>query len=766
MIKLTDVELRNVVYFKEAKLDITRHPLTIISGRNKDSRISTETSNGAGKSLVLSVVPNLRYDQTPLATSKNRKDMLTSSAASITLSFVGNDNAAYTVTQTSSKIVIERDGKDLELRTLPLQRKRLEEIFPISENEFYSYVYLQSQRPLSFQNDKPASRLHYITEIFRLDVYDRLKKFFTKKLGEIKSKQVEFDVINNQLIKVNGLLERLQWSKDKAEQLEAARGIISTLGKDAKTLQSRIEKLKAALAVCDQYDKLRKQRKKLKPAISAKEARAELQLHDELREYESDMASYNAQVKQLTEQLAELGKPKNRAKLEKQLKGLQKLMVAEEKVLEQEFEKRQKAKALREKADDAAKDVLAAGGKLKKAEMTAIFGTKIHEDNLLKYQAVMQLESIVDDCADGECPTCQQSVNIKKFKKQLAEAREGVKHAKQQIRLIEACAAYVTAEAKASKIDFDEEAFVARRDGYRAAAAETEKLEAQLEIVERIDKLTARLGKLKQPKPPKTVPSHTRKQLAEILEQHSELHRINSLIESLESQHGTLDKDALSNKLDATSARYAKIERKYIKAQDVVSTLGSKASEYKVLRRERKDAIEKLAALEPIIAQRDLYKSLEKAYAKDLKVYAANQVLSQIEQNLNRYSNLIFAEPFKFSVYADDKGVHCMVDRGHGKKSDVRLLSGAESDAFRLLFFWVMLIMVEDERRTNFAVLDEADAHMDETTQALFIERFLPALRTLVPNIFVITPKDRNLYSECAYLTVVKHKGQSKVVED
>jgi DNA repair exonuclease SbcCD ATPase subunit len=769
MIELTDVELSNVVYFKKAKLDITRHPFVVITGHNKDSRISTETSNGAGKSLLFSSVPNLRYEQTPLASQKSKKDMLSSSASSITLGLKGNDGKSYKITQTASKFVIERDGTDIQARTINIQKAELERIFPISEEEFYSYIYLQSQRPLAFQIDKPAARLHYITSVFRLDVYDQLKKFFTRKLGEIKNKQVEFDVLNNQLIKINSLLERLDWSKEKAEELEAAQSVIKSLSGDAKKLQTKIERLKAALAVSERHAKLTKQRKALKPKLDLKSAKAELELHELVSDYKSEYKTYIAQREQLTTQIAEIGETKPVEKLEKQIKKLNDHQAGEEASLTMLHEARQFYKQIMREVEEATAAVKETGAKLKNVDVIVTLGPKGYEDEIAKYSAVLQLESIVDDCADGECPTCQQSVNIQKFKKQIAEAKEAVKKAKQGIKKYRACKELFDLQHKAKKHEFDEKAeqeFLDRRLAYKATEDKLEKLQEQLHSARQLAKLNARLDELTKPKKPKKEPKYPKKQLLEILEQHSEIKRIDSVLASLEEQHGTIDPVELSNSLEEAEKRYAKIERKYVKAQDTCSSLGSKASEYKVLRRERKDAIESLKALEPIIAQRGLFKSLEKAYGKELKVYAANQVLAQIEQNLNRYSNLIFAEPFKFAVHADDKGVHCVVDRGNGKKSDVRLLSGAESDCFRLLFFYVMLIMVDDTRRTNFAVLDEPDSHMDDTTRSLFIERFIPALRTLVPHVFLITPLSKHAYSECAYVTVVKHKGVSKLVED
>lgn len=764
MLRVTNVELDNVVLFKKVRLDITRHPFTVISGLNLDSRISSETSNGSGKSLLLSSIPNLRYEATPLAQTKSKKDMLTTAASRIKMAFVGNDNKPYSITQTSSKFVIEEDGKDIESRTIPLQKAKIAEIFPITEDEFYSYVYLQSQRNLDFQVDKPAARLQYITSIFRLDVYDQLKKYFTKKLGEIKNKQVEFDVLNAQLIKINGMLERLGWDKNKQTELEQATEIIKTLGGDSKALQSKIQKYKAAVAVVEQYQKLKAKRKKLKPPIDLKRAKEERKWHRDLEDYKSELKSYKAQKQQLSQQLAELGKTKPIAVLKKKLKALNAHLKAEEKALTELHEVRQEWKSLEKRKTEAAEACEAVGVPRKDAAVTVAFGKKAQEEELVQHKAVLQLKSILHDCTDGECPTCMQQVEIDKIRKHIKKAEKAIDKLETHIEQFDVSLVYV--KLKDKKIDFDDAAFVERRQQYAKDSDTFDKLESQFDAAQQAEKLQARLDKLQKPDAVIVEPKYTLDQLEEIFEAHSEIQRIDSVLESLESQHGTIDAESLSNKLSEAESRYKKIERRYTKAQDVCSQLGSRASEYRVLRRERKDALEKLEVIKPIIAQRDMFKSLEKGYsAKGLKINAANGVLFQIEQLMNRYSNLIFAEPFKFSMYAKADGVHCRVDRGNGKESDVRLLSGAESDCFRLLWMFVMLVMVEDDRRTNFCVLDEPDSHMDDTTRSLFVERFIPALRTLVPHVFLVTPLSKHMYSECHYITVTKKGGVSKVVE-
>lgn len=765
MLRLTGVELDNVVLFKKVRLDITRHPFVVISGHNKDSRISTETSNGAGKSVLLSSVPNLRYEATPLAQSKSKKDMLTSSASCIKMSFIGNDNVAYAITQTSTKFTIEADGKDTKTRTIPLQKAKIAEIFPLTEEEFYSYVYLQSQRPLNFQIDKPAARLQYITSIFRLDVYDRLKKYFTKKLAEIKSKQIEFDVLNAQLMKVNGLLERLKWNKTSAAELEEATAVIRSLGGDSKKLQTKLERLRSALAVSEQYEKLKAKRKKLKPAIDLKKAKEERKWHADLAEYKSELRSYNAQKQQLEAQLEELGKTKPIDKLKVKLRALDKHLKSEEKELTALHETRQEWKGLERRKKEAADACKAVGLNPKEANVTFAFGKKNQEEELVQHKAVLQLESILHECEDGECPTCMQAVEIEKLRKHIKSAKSKIKSLETYIERWDAASVYIKVRDK--KVKFDDAAFVERRSQYAKDSDTFDQLESQFEQAQQAEKLQGRLAKLKAPQKLIVSPKYSLDELEDIIEAHSERSRIDSVLASLEEQHGTIDVVSLSNTLEATEKQYKKVERRYVKAQDTCSSLGSKASEYRVLRRERQDALTKLELIKPIIEQRDMFKSLEKGYsAKGLKVNAANAVLFQIEQHMNRYANLIFAEPFKFSLYAKEDGVHCRVDRGNGKESDVRLLSGAESDCFRLLWMWVMLIMVEDERRTNFCVLDEPDSHMDDTTRSLFVERFIPALRTLVPHVFLVTPLSKHLYSECHYLTVVKENGVSKVVEN
>lgn len=766
MIELLGVEYENVVYFKKAKLDVTRHNFVVVTGHNKDSRISTQTNNGAGKSLFFSGVPNVVYEQTPLATKKSKKDLLGSSDAIIKLSLRNSATGdTHNITQTSSKFVIERNGKDIEARTIALQKAEIARIFPLSEDEFYSYVYLQSQRPLDFQQDKPSERLHFITKVFNLNVYDELKKYFTKRLGEIKEKQVAFDVVNTQLVKVNGMLERLKWNKASAEKLEAARATVKELSATTRKLQRKIEETRSALESAKQLAKLIEQRKQLRCPIDVETLKWQQQAHTDLRLHERDLANYHAQTKKWIKEVEALGDTLPAKKLKKQLALLTADMDSREIELETLFGIRQKWKSLNEDMTEAVATLKSQGITEKGHGKIVAFGKAEAEEGLIRVDGVLQLESILHECDNGECPTCKQSVELDTLRKHIAKAKKQRKEYKATVARFDAALSYAQLTAKIKALGYDDEVFQRLKQEYKALDAKKDNLEEQLTHARRYAELQEELKAMKKPKPPKATPSIPEKKLEEYAEALESIGQLDFAIDKLRRK-GTSDVSELSNTLSTLKKKHSKVEQRYVEAQDVISKLSSKASEFKVLRREQKDALAQLEELKPILAKRDLFKSLEKAYsAKGLKLFIANEILLQLEQNLNRYSNLIFAEPFKFTVTTKQDGVHCIVDRGNGKKSDVRLLSGAESDCFRLLFFFVMLIMADDSRRTNFAILDEPDSHMDDTTRSVFIERYLPALRSLVPHVFLITPLSKHVYSECGYMTVVKEKGVSRIIE-
>jgi wobble nucleotide-excising tRNase len=198
-----------------------------------------------------------------------------------------------------------------------------------------------------------------------------------------------------------------------------------------------------------------------------------------------------------------------------------------------------------------------------------------------------------------------------------------------------------------------------------------------------------------------------------------------------------------------------------------VDAITKSANEISVYEDRERSLTKKIDALMPEIEDKRLLEALAKAYsAKGIKAQRANEICSLLEQNLNTYSNLIFCEPFVFSVSATESGMSILVDRGNGHVSDVRNLSGAESNAFRLLYVMSSLPLTPDAQRVNMLTLDEPCAHMDEIARTKFLRMFLPALSEIVPNIFIITPNPSDYCEGAKQWIVRKERGKSTVVQD
>ena len=95
--------------------------------------------------------------------------------------------------------------------------------------------------------------------------------------------------------------------------------------------------------------------------------------------------------------------------------------------------------------------------------------------------------------------------------------------------------------------------------------------------------------------------------------------------------------------------------------------------------------------------------------------------------------------------------------------SDVRKLSGAESKLFTLILILSLLSFVPPKRRPSIMILDEPTANFStETTQAFM--RLLDVLKTVIPSIVIITPRD-DVYPDSIPYTVVRTKKGSTIVQ-
>lgn len=763
MIEICESDFKGIVSYREGKYDFTDNcGFVVVSGVNKDSLISREQNNGAGKSVFFGMIPNVRFEKTPLADTV-KKARIHSKGSHVTLK-VKNLGHTWDITQSASGYQIDRDTVDLKVRGQAMQKAKVAEIIPLTEDEWYSYVYLQSQKSLGFQQSTPRVRMTYITDVWRLDQYDIMRKHFDKKIDEVKMAKNEYDVHVSTSVQLSGALKKNGWNNKKQAELDEATDIVKNLSKKVKNLQTRAQELRSLKKQVEFYETTAGKLKKLEK--KAKYTKAELKemykLAEQHEHYAEAKAEYDETFAKLNKRLKALGKTKGTKALKVRAKELRAELAKweeEEKRLTKVRDKYDDAKRELENLDDHSEPELRPFlTKCNKAKIDPMEALK-EEQSMVK--TTLKLADLLHEHEDGKCPTCQSAINIKDLEVSLKVAKKRKGILSSMIYALEIRNTRTENKAIIDGLNFDERGFYALRKKIKVANAELDEISEQVEAATKFDQISEQLAELKEPKAPKGKVKLTVEEIEEAVEVLNEIKALKSRLaeyEDVPEDHG------ISAELKEVKKKLNKLETKYEKAFSTTVKLGQLQAEFKLLTKQRKDLDVQIDKLLPLTKKLEMFKTLSKAYSnKGLKLYAMNNILYQLQQHYNAYANLIFAEPFKFTVTAKEDGVHIIVDRGHGNPSDVRELSGAESDSFRLLHFLACLIMAPDDRRVNLAILDEPDSHMDLATAGLFADRYIPFLRTLVPHIFLITQKGKHMHSNCDYLTIEKKNGVSKV---
>lgn len=742
---LESFELQNVVHFESAKVKMIPG-LTVVLGRNRDSRISRSQNNGSGKSSLFSAIPSALGFKAPLASNRatNKKSALAEKSSTIALNFKG-----FQVKQTPSNWKIFENGEDLQVRGQKLQLEKIKSFFPLSENDFYSYVYVQSQRDCFFQVAKPDARLGFVTQMFGLDNYDLIRKWMAKRIGEIKESEIRYSEIETNYMNLMQREQELAWSEANDEEYEKLSKKVTKLNKQLQQVMRDIGETSAMLDGAERSAKARKRYKKLSATIEDPEsmivyAKREIELNQKYARYKRESKAYVIAHDRIATKLEELGETRK-------LKKLRKLHAE----LTSEIEALQKQERESNERTAARQALVSKIKSLKKTRATypeKLIPLKRLKNEMALCKTALSLKKLLH-CDDGECPTCHQSIDVKSLKKTIekAEARSSVLVEHELGHNAQSVLDKLQEELKAiPKVEVEELFFSSQ---IKDKTAQLKEIEAEGKRASSRAIYEEELSALKEPKK-QPKPEISEAEAQQLLHDSQEMIKLKDLIGKQ-----TENPKKLAAQLRELEATRKVLDKKFNKANDRWSYLKMVRTELDVLTREREAAYKQLEELQPLIERKNIYKSLEKAYGKKgLKLLAANFVLGLLEKELNANSNLIFAESFKFQVFADDKGVHCRVKRPDGKTSDASELSGAESDCFRLLFMLATRSLMPAAKRPNFVILDEPDSHMDDATRELFLNTFLPYLQSLIPSVVIITPFSTR-YEADRVIRVVKEKG-------
>lgn len=792
MLQLLGQTLTNVASFKDVSVEFNKNKITFIRGTNLDADPSQPTGNGVGKSMLMGCPSNVFFFSPPLAIKKKDKKQLLGKSSSITERLIGLDGHKYEVTQRANKYTVLRDGVDMELRTVPIAEKFIrEELFPMTELMYYTTAYVSTQRTFKMQESSDADRMTYLSEIFSLGDYDQIKRYFLDKIGEVKESELKLQMLERDLLEVNTKLKKLKRNnegkkvntddlKEKRTTLEKR---IERLVDEEFNAKSLVKELGTLLTVERELDALRADYKaKIAPAEYVKFLKSQRKLTRAYDSYTELLTAYRRTVRDTQKKIDELQLPKSSHKeLESKLEKYESRLESLNSQLSELKSKRRSYDRLVEERDELEAELREHGYGVKKSKRPNM--DVDHSEAIAAAKTTLRLKKLLEhthDSDDTQCPTCMSEVDVANVKSLVKAAEKKLPQLEKERAAQVTYKAYVKAAAAVESAAFSPKEFDEVTERIKTAGPIIEKTKSQIRIWEKHETLTRALSSVKKPEEPEERPTADMSveelddtiELCEDIIKH--LNSRDKLIENNDKLSGLRTVKAVQSaigdaeqELDGARSKLEKLRTELTGVVKLLDQANSAQHEHGVYVSQKKKLVERIDEIKPQIADKRIFEVLVKAYSsKGVKTNVANEICALLEQNLNAYSSLIFNEPFVFSVSAHAGGMSMIVDRGNGLVSDVRSLSGAESNAFRMLFVLSLLPLLPSEKRINTLTLDEPCAHMDQVSRTKFLQVFLPVLSEVVPHIFVITPNLDDYCEGSTTWTVVKEKGKTRVMVD
>lgn len=779
MLKFSSLYLKNCLYFKNVKLPLDTGEILIVNGKNLCSREKGQT-NGAGKSLLLSYVPNIVFASDPIAIRSNsKKDLFTNSKDGVaTLKFQAGEDK-YKILQKGGMSSIQYDvfknGELQKIRTTPLSEKYIKSVFPLSEAEFYTTVYLNSQREFVFQKGKSDARLKFFTEFFRLDYYDQMRAEFQQQLKAVKNVEIEVATLEGQRLRLVEDLKELE--TDKVDSIEQIQEEFDSKQELRKKISLKVDNLSKKIVFAELKEQLlgsisgasRPDAEKTKKLVAKiKKIEEFLAIQSKIENLKSIIARQEEKARTSKKALKGIADSLNLsvAKLQEfdpdsEIESLYKKYESKVSEMRQDFELYNEYK----------KDLKSL---TKPKVKTSI--AKLEEKVALNKNQIQTFRQLKDHIENGTCSVCGSTVDLKSLEKIAKLAESEIESAKNDLL-------YSKLVVKIKELGFDKEKFDTLLEKFKKIEEEYEK---HLDLKKNHKKF---LGFLEEFKAAKKACAEYKEEVQNLESSFNKKLPVDKLedyraeiansksIEKLYVQLETVEADCKSEgiSLDSFSLnegkeKLKKLKNKYRTTEGRVEELRNAISRHtlhkekeKLLNKKLKEVSDKIEEKNVIVSDKVLLENLIKVYSnKGIKIQRVNAICKILERNLNHFKSLLFDENFKFRINITETAFDVIVDRGAGMVSDVRRLSGSEGRRFNLLLLISLLPLTPAHRRSNLVILDEMESNASSTSTRLFCERYIPELHKMVPNIIVVTPLDLRIDSAKRVL-VTKDKNGSTV---
>jgi len=786
MIEILGLDLQNVVYFKSAKVRLDKNNLTFIRGLNSDGDPANPTGNGAGKSLLFSTIPNLFFFAPPLSIRKKSSKELLGSSSSVRVLMKTANGVKHSITQKANGFQISEAGVDLKLRTKPLAEKYIKSIFPLSDVEFYTHCFVSTQRPFVMQTDSNIARMEHLSTIFKLDDFDAMRQVFMQKLSSIKDSEVKLQVLlksesvlKAKIATVEAKLQADILAESKAE-LDGLDVKLNALVRQEFSMLKSTQSAEALLSIEEKLDSLRRRYKvKEAPEARLKWLKIQRRAVTEQESYGELLRAYKSSIRTVEEKIAGLELPEATAdECQSRLAELTNLQERFEAKLCAYTEKERIYKRSRAAILDIVRQAESKYGV--DVSQGHEFGPGADfSEQIAEFRSSLRLSTLLHDHAfDGTCPTCLSTVDIGNIKTVVSTAKKKLPALERAQAIVDTCTQWSGLAEEHERLSYSAERHANLKDKQSEVSEGIQAIGVGINTWKKHRYLTNSLAHIEKPEAPKRKPETD----MTLVELESEVELCSDIVSNLSAKSSLYESNKelencrtaaeVKKLLSSLSVAEAKVEKtisglktKKAVLAGIIEAQTALHNEFRIYSQELSSVQKQIGKLSPLLADRPVLEVLIKAYSsKGLKTLRANEICRILETNLNHYRNLIFAEPFQFTLEASESGLSIMVDRGNDKVSDVRNLSGAESNCFRLLFILSLLPLIPGDRRLNLLILDEPTAHMHAVTRQIFVERYLPAITELVPNTYVITPNSDEYVKGASEWIVSKRDGESKLI--
>ena len=780
------LRLSKFVLFKSVELNLDHKGVTVVYGSNQMAGRKGH-SNGSGKSLLFSAPSQVIYGTNAIAAkvrTRAKKDAF-SSGSSVEFVFTSGKHE-YSVTKsldgTSFKYSILRNGVAAKTRTLAYAESKIASIFPISEEEFFALVHLDSRRPATLQCGTPPQRMEFCTSLFRLNNYDEVRKLLTSRLHDLKSERVLYNSLTDSITKSEAELSQVDLS-DLSEQLRKAKKLFRYYQRQQSKIQQDISQLQLLQSHYKALCRLRKLVsdidltepgllrlvKSLSLAVEKEDQNQ--QLAKEWFNYEELAKSYSTSYATLSSSIRELGLDRTltTASAKAMLRKSHAQIDLNQTQITQARSQAHKLQTQIDKIEPVDFDLDEVVAKLEKLNASyAALRTKSTE-----LEETLQSLSDVDLDAHS-CPTCRQQLApghlsslADMVQTKLKEVQRRLTIRKKQIDKLGAMRASGAHAAKRAELQAElavltDQIKTLKSTQKKLAATDLDSLNTFINLQSKLDFLV----KPVKPSSPKPVDNEDSARLHESLNLAKTLSPVIESLVDIESTFDVCDAKHIESQLAALTDRLAELNTSHAsESLDVIPLLQSKLDATQQLSVQVLADKEKQMELQKRLEDLAIYEMLINAYSnRGLKLLLIQNLARTIEANMNKFAPLLYNEPIRFEFTVSETNFQILYHRTYGKRmsvSDVRTLSGAESRFFNFLLPLSILPLIPASRRCNTIIFDEPLVNLDAPARESFITRFIPALATLIPSVVIITPQADEKFEHARIVKVVKYKGTS-----